>query len=74
MKYFMGYQKFQIPAVRNCHVTLQYKEHNKTAKDNHWKTMITWFIISKLLYSMNNYDKMEKEMLYINDAKLFCVC
>ena len=35
------------------------------AKENHPKTVITRFIISKLLYSMNNDDKTNKEMLYI---------
>ena len=70
----MGYQKFQIPAVRNYHANLQDKEHKKTAKDNHPKMVITQFIISTLLYSMNTYDKTKKEMLYNNGATMFCVC
>ena len=70
----MGYKKIQIPAIRNCHTTLKDKEHNKTAKDNHPKTVITRFIISTLLYSMNTYDKKKKEMLYNNVDTLFCVC
>ena len=74
VKYFTGYQKLQIPAVRNCRVTLQDTEHNTTAKENHPKNGTTRFIISKLLYSMNNYDKMNKEILYNNGATLFCVC
>ena len=41
MKYSTGYQKFQIPAVRNCCATLQDTEHNKMAKENHPKTVIT---------------------------------
>ena len=29
VKYFMGYQKFQILAVRNCSATFQDTEHDK---------------------------------------------
>ena len=70
----MGYQKFEILAVRNCRATLQDTGKNTMAKGNHPKTVITRFIISKLLYSMNNYDKTNKEMLYNDGATLFCVC
>ena len=70
----MGYRKFQIPAVRNCRATLQDTEHNTMAKENHPKMVITQFIISKLLYSMNNDDKTNKEMIYNNCDTLFCVC
>ena len=70
----MGYWKFQIPAVRNWRATLQDTEHNSMAKENHLKTVITWFTISKLIYSMNNDDKTDKEMLCKNGDTLFFVC
>ena len=71
MKDFVGYQKFQIFAVRNFRAALQDMEYNTTAKENHSKTVINRFIISKLLYSMNNCDKGNKEMLYNNGTTLF---
>ena len=70
----MGCQKFQILAVKNFSATFQDPEHNTMANGNHPKTVITRFIISSLVYSMNNYDKTNKEMQYNNGATLFCVC
>ena len=61
----MGYRKFQIIAVRNFRATLEDTEHNTMEKENHPEMVITRFIISELLYSVNNYDKMNKEILYI---------
>ena len=47
-------------------------QHKGRAKSP--ETVTTRFIISKLIYSMNSYDKLNKEILYNNCATLFCVC
>ena len=74
VKYFKGYQRFQILSVINCRGTFQVTEQNTMEKLDRPKVAITRFIISKLLYSMNNYDRTNKEMLYNDRAALFCVC